>query len=385
MLRGLILFNLILAATDVYAQTAYVITGKVTGENKKPLAGATVFIDGSQTATATDESGYYKLVLSVAGSYLVSVKMIGYSAGSKDIIIKEQSANVDFVLPVKTVVLNQVNIGSDKNWARNFEIFKTQFLGTTPNAITCKITNPEVINFSTRQNMLYADAGEFLIIENPALGYRIKYLLKTFQFDKLGGITAYDGTVVFQELPGTDAQKQDWAKNRQHAYLGSLMHFLRSVFTKTVLKEGFTAGQLYTGNGQQYYDTKPVDFDTLVTAIDTNFITLKFSALHIAYNRDKAAQWLNPGSKDSPIADSVRFRKAAPANTSAVKKTPVQSAPKYVSDLISYAKEVTLDANGRVFSGYLLSFLIRGDWTYKRVADQLPFEYQPPVNSATSP
>jgi len=380
-LRGLLSLILIQTATWAHAQSVYIIDGKVTDESLKPLAGATVFIDGSKIATATDATGQFKLTVPGAGSYHLSAKMLGYAVANKDVMLKEHSANIDFKLAVKSVVLNQINIGTDKNWAQHFEMFKKQFLGDTPNALACKIVNPEVINFSTKQSMLYADADEFLIIENPNLGYRIKYLLKTFQYDKMAAITSYDGDVIFEELPGTDAQKQSWTKNRQLAYAGSLMHFLRSVFTNTALREGFVAGQLYKKDNKQYYDSKPVDFDTLVTAIDTNFIALKFTGLHVTYSPDKVAQLLKSGTKEtSLVVDSsvLRKRPIQPASNQGVK-------PKYVSDLMSYVKQVTIDASGRVFSGYLLSFLIRGDWTYRRVADQLPFEYQPPVKLSATP
>lgn len=356
-LRGLILLSLILIAPRLYAQNNFIITGKVTDESYNPLAGATVFIDGSKIATATDTSGGFKLIVPGAGSYNLSVKLLGYASANKDIMLKKRAAIANFNLAVKPYVLNQVNIGTDKNWKANFEIFKIQFLGTTPNAAQCKIINPEVINFSTKKGLLIADADEFLIVENPKLGYRIKYLLKTFQYNKIFARTSYNGDVVFEELPGTDVQKQAWATNRLQAYRGSMMHFLRSVFTNTILKEGFIVSRiLKTSNGQQYYENKPLKFEDYITANDTSFVTFTSVSIHVVYNPEKAAKLLAENTI-SPMVDAGKTN--------------------YSSDLLTYAKEVVIDASGRVFSGYLLSFLIRGDWTYKRVGDQLPFEYQP--------
>jgi len=398
-LSCLLCLSLILTGMCVQAQSAYTISGKVTDENEKPLVGATVFIDGSKLATATQQYGNFQIIVPGPGSYHVSVNMIGYTIDSKNVMLKEEPANITFKLSVKTIALHEVKIGTDKNWQKNFDLFKAQFLGTTPNALKCKIINPEVINFSTKKNMLFADADDFLIIENPQLGYRIKYLLKTFQHNEVAKITSYDGDVVFEELTGDDKRKQEWAKNRLLAYNGSLTHFLRSVFTNTSLQEGFIASQMYERNGQRYHDRRPVKFDTIVTAIDTNFISLKFKALYIVYDKLKATQELK---KLDSISRQPNLVSVDPANTmvtvnetSSYRNDPLQKGhsviiisttssakPIYQSELISYAKNIVVDDRGRVFGGTLLSFLIRGTWTYKRVGDQLPYEYQPPVKTS---
>lgn len=379
-LHGLMSLILIQTATWACAQSVYIISGKVTDVSQKPLPGATVFIDGSQIATATDITGQFKLIVPGPGSYQLSVKMLGYAAANKDMMLKEQSANVTFMLAVKAVILNQVNIGADKNWAQYFEIFKKQFLGTTPNALACKIMNPEVINFSTKQNMLYADADEFLIIENLALGYHIKYLLKSFRFNKIASRTSYNGQVIFEELPGDAKQKQQWAKNRLQAYEGSLTHFLRAVFTNTTLQEGFIASPLVIKNNVHLVERRPVKFDTIVTAIDTNFISLKFNGLYVLYDRKAAAELLNKPDTSSKKPEFV-FTDVSKSAIEAIKagKSVIQS------ELIPYSKDIVVDAKGRVSGDALLSFLIRGYWTYRRVGDQLPFEYEPPVKSSATP
>jgi hypothetical protein len=365
LLSGLLSLSLLLTGRCAMAQSAHTISGKVTGENQKPLAGATVFVDGSQIATATNSQGKYEITVPGAGSYHLSVKMLGYGITDKDVMLKNQTANLDFTLAVTSIKLHEVKIGSDKAWAQHYAVFKKEFLGTTGNARGCEILNPEIINFSTSKDMLYADADDFLIIENKKLGYRIKYLLKTFEHSALAH-TAYNGDVVFEELPGTDDQKRQWAKNRLETYKGSMMHFLRSVFTNTTEQEGFVAYKMVSFSD---YDTRPVKFDSLVTAIDTSFISLKFKGLYIAYQLDTAA--------------TQKAFKAWSKRRGDVTANPADAVhAKYKSQLFPHLKEIIIDASGSVFSGYSLSFLIRGDWTYKRVGDQLPFEYQPPPNTS---
>lgn len=357
----------LLTGTWVNAQQVYSISGRVTDENQKPVNGATIFIDGTQLVTLTNAGGKYDITIPHAGSYHLLVKMLGYNTIGRDVRITNQSAELNFNLSVKSVVLQSVNIGGDNAWANNLAIFKKEFLGTTDNANSCEIINPKIIYFSTAKNMLYASADDFLIIENKRLGYRIKYLLKTFEHSTTAH-TAYNGDVVFEELSGTDQQKQKWANNRLEAYKGSMMHFLRAIFTNTTLQEGFVTNEMYTGGGNNYYNQTPAKIEEMVTAIDTSFIYFNFKGLRVLYDPAKAAKALK--------------RHSTAANQEGL---PVKNGTNE-SQLILYLKDpVIIDSRGAVSSGYLLSFLIRGGWTYKRVGDQLPFEYQPPPTTIPSP
>jgi hypothetical protein len=394
----------LLTGMCVNAQSVYSISGRVTDENQKPLSGVTIFVDDSQIATATNATGYFRVNVPGAGAYRLSTQMLGYAADTKDVMLKTQLATLDFTLKIKPVELRQVNIdASKKAWSKNFEIFKTHFLGMSLNAQECKIINPKIINFSTQKNMLLADADDFLIIENPRLGYRIKYLLKTFQYNQAEMVTAYDGDVVFEELEGSKSQKRDWTANRLRAYNGSVMHYMRSVYTNTSLQEGFITHQIYKEGDQPFIDKRPVDFDTLATKIDSNFIALKFDKLHVEYDRDKAAKLLKQGKNPNQVltlaVDSALIPKqltqddidaeveelTRTGGSITISYNPMLAEnPKYKTDLLSYVKRIVIDARGRITSSYFLSFMIRGDWNYFRVADQLPFEYQPPAKTATT-
>jgi len=66
-------------------------------------------------------------------------------------------------------------------------------------------------------------------------------LLKSFKSDRINDTISYQGQQVFEELPGTAAQKKKWAINRDLAYYGSAMHFLRSLYTDKLKEEGFEA------------------------------------------------------------------------------------------------------------------------------------------------
>lgn len=361
--------SFLLTATCAKAQSAFTIEGKVTDESEKPVNGATIFLDGTKLVTLTNAEGKFTITVPHPGSYHVLVKMIGYSVISRDIRLTGAPIELNFRLNIKPIVLRTVNVGSKSAWAKNYAIFKKEFLGTTKNADACVITNPDIIYFSTAPTMLYAEADDFLIIENKRLGYRIKYLLKKFEHSVTAN-TAYNGDVVFEEMQGTDAEKQEWDKNRLETYRGSMMHFLRAIYKNNTLQEGFVTNELYRGGFKNYYTAKLARIDEMTTPIDSSFSYFNFTGLRVLYAPDKTARYLKSGKLADLGSGDNQEEMLDPKRGSAE------------SQLFLYLKNpVVLDARGAVFSSYLLSFLIRGAWTYKRVGDQLPFEYQPPAKN----
>ncbi|MCC8424264.1 carboxypeptidase-like regulatory domain-containing protein [Mucilaginibacter sp. UR6-11] len=389
------------------AQGHYNVMGTIADSKGKPVNGATVFMSGSEKITATNTAGQFIFYNIDPGAFQLSVKMLGYAYCSKDIVIQDKSVEVNISLKEKPIALTEVKIGPDA-WERNYRIFKDEFLDTTPNGKECTILNPQVLNFSTMKLgwgriLLKADADEFLIIENKRLGYGVHYLLKTFENNGLTGITSYDGDAVFEEMDGTPEMKKNWAKNRLEAYKGSFMHFLRSVYANTTLDEGFITHQMYPARGSIngiYMDTRPVNFDTLVTPIDTSFISLKFTSLYIIYDPRKAGKLKSQGitsvrnkvqqtdvnaemiSNSKILPDSANFKTlvtsgpngVSPAVPATVKVSPdVNNA----SQIILNLREAIIDAKGS-YTDYR-TFFLRKNWGKKRVGDQLPFEYQPPA------
>jgi hypothetical protein len=93
--------------------------------------------------------------------------------------------------------------------------------------------------FSKKDGRLTAHASEPLLIENKALGYRIRYDLETFRYDSKSQYILYTGYPFFEQLPGKEKKIQNWKKKRQEVYFGSLMHFMRSVYRNNLAQEGF--------------------------------------------------------------------------------------------------------------------------------------------------
>jgi hypothetical protein len=47
-----------------------------------------------------------------------------------------------------------------------------------------------------------------------------------------------------KNLKGSNRKQKAWEKKRQETYLGSLMHFMRSVYRNTIMTEGFEVRHL---------------------------------------------------------------------------------------------------------------------------------------------
>jgi hypothetical protein len=360
---------LFFAPTGIFAQAQYDVSGTVTNEKGEPLKGATVFIGGSERVMPTDDNGRFKFTNVAQGTFQVSVQMVGYDPLTRNIMIQSGPVNVEMQLKTKEIRLSEVVIGRS-NFDNNFREFAENFLGTSANAAQSVIINPKVLHFTTRRRLLLAEADDFLIVENKRLGYRIHYQLKDFVHSATEGSTLYHGEYSFEELNGTDDQKKEWAKHRLETYQGSLMHFLRSVFQKNTLESGFIVRPLY-GYGTERINPdiedpykviikdRPVQFDSLLTPIGTGFMSFKFNQLYIVYDPQKAAGYT--GS----IADEKKM--IIKANNSSMLKLG--------------SAEAIIDQKGS--STDYNNFFVRGRWAVKRVADQLPVEYQPPYIPAS--
>jgi len=365
--RYLLLSLLSIISMSVLAQDV-TVSGMVINNNGEPLKGATVFIGGSERVMATDENGRFNFAHVPPGTFQLSAQMIGYAPLTQNIIVKNIPITIEMKMQVKSVNLQQVTIGTKKASKKNLKLFTEIFLGQSVNAKQCVILNPEIIDFSTQKGHLFANSDDFLIIENKRLGYRLHYLLKGFDYSNTIGVVLYHGDCSFEELKGTDEQKKHWAKNRFEAYKGSFMHFLRSAYANNTLENGFITKPMYGYATYKYGDdtirlqdhiiikNRSVMFDSLLTAIDTNFTSFKFKQpLFITYD-PKAAAYFASHQSDIKEGASVNGKG---------------------SILKLVTSQAIIDKKGS-YTDYH-DFFIQGYWASARVGDQLPIEYKPPM------
>ena len=365
--KYLIILLLITTGSILKAQETYSINGMVR-DNAGPLPGATVFLTGTKVITACDNEGRFHLDHISPGSYGLVAKMIGFTPQSVPVIIKSHSAQLSLVLKTNTNALKEVVIKADDNWEEHYREFKRWFLGNTPNARDCDIINPKVLFFHYDKvtQTLSASADEFLIIENKALGYRIKYLLTNFEHDNANSILRYQGYPSFADMTAkTDKEAVRRKNNRQTAYNGSIIHFMKSIYNDKVYETGFeiykllnkpAPGVKYTNENRITFDDHQVMVDSLLTTTDNNFKTFTFKdALFVVYTKER----------EPAVFENSGYKIDRPAHA------------KFPSGQISMVNlmesSVSIDSQGNYSPTNGLLF--EGFMAYEQIADLTPLEF----------
>jgi hypothetical protein len=221
-----------------------ILNGLITDStNGKPLAGVSVFLNGTSKGTVTRADGTFSLAIP-PGRYELIISAIGYA----NTVIQISSHNLPPVfklaLPPQAEELTAITVEPvvKDGWKKYGRTFLQYFIGTTENAADCTIKNKDVLRFHfyLKSNQMSVTAIEPLIIENKALGYDLEYRLERFVCDYASHIISYYGYPLFRNMPDPDGdKKQKWAHARQMAYYGSMMHFMRSLYAHRVHEEGF--------------------------------------------------------------------------------------------------------------------------------------------------
>ena len=229
------------------ANAQYHISGKVIDSaTSKPLPDASVYLSNATLGTKTNAGGNFDISGVKSGQYEFVVSMVGYDTYRQTIMINKDIDLSSVRLVQKPIQLAEVKIGPDPDWANRFEMFKKSFLGRSENAAKCEILNPHALDFdfNSQKDVLTASSAADLIIENRALGYRIRYQLISFEMNYSTHFLYFEGSAFFEDLPGRKGQLKRWQQNRLQTYIPSDMHFLRSVIAGRVKEEGFTVERL---------------------------------------------------------------------------------------------------------------------------------------------
>jgi hypothetical protein len=211
--------------------------------NGRPLTGVSIFLNGTSKGTVTRNDGSFDLVVP-PGRYELIASAIGYATYVRDINGHNLPSSIKIVLHTEAEELTSVTVEPyiKDGWRKYGKTFWQYFIGTTENASSCTIKNKESLRFHfyLKSNRLSVTATEPLLIENKALGYQLEYRLERFTCDFASHIVSYYGYPLFRDMPTEDDEKKKkWENNRQLAYMGSMMHFMRSLYNHRVREEGF--------------------------------------------------------------------------------------------------------------------------------------------------
>ena len=367
MKKRFLLFPFLFASLFCFAQsTSFQITGKVIDEiNKTPLQAASVFAQNSTIGTASNAEGFFSLWLPNGGYDLV-ITFTGYETVTKRIsMAAAENKNIVIELKQKDKAMEEVSIKTSNEikdgWQKHGDFFTEYFIGKTNNSKQCIIKNKEALKFyfSKKRNRLKVLAAEPIEIENPALGYKIKYTLDSFVYDYNTLVSTFTGYPLFETMQAVDAdQASVWQANRQTAYNGSILHFMRSVYNKKLTEEGFEIQFIIKNNG------------------DEMAIPVKNIYGGINYTKDDSTQLVEIHPNQTEVA--VIYKNEEPSMEYNLQNE--NSPNKFQLSVISIpaTETIGIEQNGFYFDQNDIA--ITGYWSWEKVGDMLPYDFKKEVN-----
>jgi hypothetical protein len=316
-----------------------IIRGTVIDQNTNmPVEFATVYFSGSGNGTYSDRNGNFRIDATKYSSMPLIISALGYY--SNQVIEFAPDKNYLIYLLPKAYELKEVRVSARSNSLKrkvNYNIFIKEFLGRSMNARSCVILNPDdiILDFHSNHDTLRVFSLEPIIIQNKSLGYMVTYYLDKFVYSNKSGYLLIRGNYLF-----TDDKKQPETmiaatmNKRRTAYLGSRMHFFRSLWENQLDQSGFLIKDSL--NVRIPYDSIIVLNDSLSSKSQVKY--LRYSGtIFVAYYS------MIPQSKMKISGEKVLFTR----------------------------------------DGFFdpLGIMWEGDMANQRIGDLLPFEYMPPESN----
>ena len=236
------LLFLLFIACDVRSQQVEGVV--LNGKDSSGLVGASVFINNSSKGTITTANGRFSITGLAENNFELVISYVGFNTESIHINSVNLKSFYTIKLFPRVQPLDEVSvIATDKNgWEKWGGLFTDLFLGISDFALACTIENPEILRFYKikKTSVVHAYSNAPLIIKNKALGYIIKYQLEDFVYNPNTGISGYAGYSTFEDMAvQNNSKSKKWHKNREEAYKGSILHFMRSLYSNKVSVNGF--------------------------------------------------------------------------------------------------------------------------------------------------
>ena len=267
MRRSLFILTLVLLTVSVTIAQNTVRGRVLDAQTKEALPFANVFFASTTIGSSTKEDGAFYFEGFPDGKYDLTVRIIGYQSYHLSVDFTElDKFNQEILLNEISVNLNEVIVHEDTtDWQINYKSFKKYFIGNTKNSQKCTIVNPESLHLylDPQTLVLVAHSKESLIIENRALGYRISYFIDVFEIHTRENKLYSFGIPLYELMkPKNSKEQKKWEANREEAYAGSVMHFIRSLGKNQLLQNGFDVKKLFEIRNRT--KTEPEQIDSIV-------------------------------------------------------------------------------------------------------------------------
>lgn len=327
MRKTIVLLILINLFTVGYSQ---IIKGKVMDLNTQTVIDfAAVYFNGTSTGTYTSQKGYFELDISQYKSMPLTISALGYYSITLD-NLSSNNLYIVYLTP-KEYELSEVIITAKNNSLKrriSLNTFKREFLGTSSNARSCYLENENdiMLTFKPKSDTLKAYSLNPIIINNKALGYKLIYYLDKFEYSNSKGYFRIIGSCIFiADTTNFINLQEQFERKRFSTYVGSRMHFFRSLWENNLDQAGFIVTDP---------SVSKLTYDRIVTQTDSlsKYITYPEKLLVIYYSGFQ------------------------------------QGIIEMIKDSVNFDKDGFFDPLGILWEGKMAE---------KRIGDLLPFEYKP--------
>jgi len=373
------IFFLLTLLVSTQAQNRLIDLTIMDQEGGLAIEGAHVFVLNTSFGAISDSNGNvrfeipYSLTESIVIShisyvnlYLPATKYRSFS-GSTQVFLESNGMSLDEI----TIVGSR-----DKEWKKNFKVFKNAFLGQDKAAGKTKILNPEVLRFEKNDGALSATAVDLLQISNQHLGYAIDFLLNKLIVEA-DGSSQYNGFAKFSPFED-DKDIDKYEERRIKTFEKSRRHFLLSLIKNRTVEEEYEISFLQYNNAQFTLLSNP-NPDSLIT-FDAERGTFMLNFQEFLNVKNKRLK-LNI-NKANEGGGNV-FRNQYVDGPSAMERPKKQFAQ---SQLYKVTPLLEIDTFGHILKEeYVKEY---GYWAEQRVASLLPWDYgiqfSPSKNSTTN-
>lgn len=199
-----------------FAGFAQVVRGRILeAKTNRPVPNASVYIESSFRTTMSDSTGHFSLQSGLSNEVPIVISCVGYSSLR---ISNYPDTPLEIHLEPKIYQLNEVVVVDDgMTFEEKLKLFKREFLGISPAALSCVIENEDDITFkyNSRNRSLQAFSKQPLLVHNKDLGYKVSYFLDLFMV--IPGSTALNANARFVDnLDGSIQDSQSVKATKQH-------------------------------------------------------------------------------------------------------------------------------------------------------------------------
>lgn len=216
-------------------------------------------------------------------------------------------------LTQKIMDMEEVTILSPEKdgWMKYGKEFMEEFIGYSSFAKECELLNKDAVQFwyDKKTVTLRVAATKPLKIRNNATGYLVTYWLEDFEKNYITQKVYFKGYSQFTALHSKKKKRRKyWAQNRLTAYNGSFNHFMRSLYKRNPLKEGFEIRKLIRVTGDKYGNFVPVKVDTVALQDTVKLKKLFREMMQQGINHETLTTAINMiGYTDSAKSDVLRL------------------------------------------------------------------------------